>query len=96
MSRQTAAQRATARQMAEKLAEYYQVHEEKLAIDKDDRRLRKATDAVPEGQWGDYIKTRGNPRVIPDTDAIAKHFSDLGEEVPTKLAYPLIVRKVSK
>jgi hypothetical protein len=94
MARKTAAQRATEVQYANVLGEYFVVHEEKKEQDKEDRRLKRAIETVPDGQWGEYVKTVGNPRIVMDNDAVAERYARLGETVPTKLAYPVIVRKV--
>jgi hypothetical protein len=98
MARKTAAERAaeraTERANAELLGEYHAVHSDKLAVDKEDRRLRRAVQAIPDGQWGDYLKTYGDGRKVMDQDAVMARFAELGEEVPMKLTNSMIIRKV--
>lgn len=86
---------AARREIEAKLAEFYTANEAKRKADADYRRARKAIEDVPDGQFGEYLKTYGNPRTITDNDAVAKHFSQLHETVPTKQAFPLVVRKVN-
>lgn len=93
-ARKTAAQKAVEKANEAVLADYYRVNDQKREIDREHRRLKKAVELIPDGQVGSYIKTYGNPRVITDQDAVAERYAELGEEVPKKLAHPLIVRKV--
>lgn len=87
---------ATRRQIETTLATFYEANEAKRAADADYRRARKAVEAVPDGQFGEYLKTYGNPRTITDNDAVAKRYEELNEIVPTKQAFPLVVRKVQQ
>lgn len=82
------------RDMAATLRTFHAANEAKKAADSDYRRARKAVEAIPDGQYVDMIKTYGNPRTITDNDAVAKRYEELGEMVPTKLAYPIVVRVV--
>ena len=93
-ARKTAAERATERENARVLAEYFATHEAKKETDREDRRLRRAADLVPDGQWGDYIKTYGDGKAVMDQDAVKARFEALGEPVPMKLTHSVIVRKV--
>lgn len=93
--RRRTARKAVEEQNAKVLREYLVTHNEKLAVDKDDRRLKRLVEAIPDGQHGNYLKTYGNPRTVTDLDAVAKRYAELGEEVPTKLAHPLVVRRIT-
>lgn len=86
---------ATKREIVSTLEAFHDVNEAKKEVDREYRRLRKAVEAVPDGQFGDYLKTYGNPRTQKDLDAIDAHYEEIGEPVPTKLSYPIVVRKVT-
>lgn len=93
-ARKTAAERATERENARILGEYFDTHEAKKEHDSEDRRLKRAVELIPDGQWGSYLKTYGTPRLVMDQDAVRARFEELGETVPMKPSHPLIVRKV--
>lgn len=95
-TRKTAAQRATERQNEEALRAYFEANAAKNEADREYRTARKAVELVPDGQWGEYLKTYGNPRTLKDHEAIEKRFAVLGETVPTKVSHPLVVRKVGQ
>jgi hypothetical protein len=87
---------AADKQIETKLREYFEANEAKRKADADYRRTRKMVEDIPDGQYGSMLKTFGNPRTINDNDAITKRFDQLGEIVPTKQAFPLVVREVQK
>lgn len=86
---------ATKREISKTLAAFHDVNEVKKETDREYRRLRKEVEAIPDGQFGEYLKTYGNPRTQKDLDAIDARYEELGEPVPTRLSYPIVVRKVA-
>jgi hypothetical protein len=88
--KETAAQRRTRIGML--LADYDARSRELRKLQSIVKGLKEQIEEIPEGTYGEWVRSHGTPREIVDQAAIKAKFTELGEPLPMKMtAAPILV-----